>query len=43
MADWLVGECIVFGVFTQNWMWLVAAAFLVYGVAAVFMRHDPAA
>ena len=44
MTDWLVAERIVFGVPTQNWMWLVAAAFLLYGLAAALMhRRHPAA
>jgi hypothetical protein len=30
MREWLVAECNLFGLPTQNWMWLLAGAFLVY-------------
>jgi hypothetical protein len=43
MADWLIAECIVFGITTQNWMWVVAAAFLLYGLVLALMRRRPAA
>jgi hypothetical protein len=39
MAEWLLAERNLFGLTTQNWMWLVAGIFLVYGLAIVLMRH----
>jgi hypothetical protein len=30
MREWLVAECNLFGLPTQNWMWLLAGAFLAY-------------
>jgi hypothetical protein len=42
MGDWLIAEHIVLGIPTQNWMWLVAAAFLLYGLAAALLRRGPA-
>ena len=39
MADWLIAEWTVFGIPIQNWMWVVAGAFLLYGLAIAWMRR----
>ena len=39
MNEWLVAECPLFGLHTQNWMWLLAAAFLVYVAWLALARH----
>jgi len=39
MADWLIAEWTVFGIPIQNWMWVVAGALLLYGLAIAWMRR----
>ena len=39
MAEWLIAEWIVFGIPIQNWMWVVAGAFVLYGLAIAWMRR----
>lgn len=39
MTEWLVADCTVLGIPTQNWMWVVAAAFLLYGLTLALMRR----
>jgi hypothetical protein len=38
MGEWLVAEHVVFGVATQNWMWLVGVAFVLSAVLAALTR-----
>jgi ABC-type thiamine transport system substrate-binding protein len=39
MGEWLVAEHLVFGVATQNWMWLVGVAFALPAVLAALTRN----
>jgi len=38
MRDWLVADCHLFGLPAQNWMWLLASAFLVYVLSLALTR-----
>ena len=39
MSEWLIAEWTVFGIPIQNWMWVVAGAFLLYGLAIAWTRR----
>jgi hypothetical protein len=43
MRPWLVGNCDLFGVACQNWMWLTAGALRVYVVTLVIAKRRPRA
>jgi hypothetical protein len=39
MLHWLVGSCRVLGLNAQNWMLVIAGAFVVYFAALALLRH----
>lgn len=39
VLDWLIGNCDVFGLPCQNWMWVFALGLLLYIAALVITRH----
>jgi hypothetical protein len=39
MLNWLVGNCDLFGVACQNWMWLTAGALLLYVAMLVIAKR----
>jgi hypothetical protein len=39
-AEWLVSRITLFGIPLQNWMWVLAALFALYGAAVLFVRHS---
>lgn len=39
MLHWLVGSCRVLGLDGQNWMLVIAGAFVVYLAALAIVRH----
>ncbi len=38
MLNWLVGNCDLFGLGGQNWMWLIGGAVLLYTVLLTIVR-----
>jgi hypothetical protein len=38
MLHWLLRDCSLFGLHTQNWVWALPGAALLYGAVLVYVR-----